>query len=75
MKYSVDRIEESVVICEDENGETVRFKLSALPECIREGDLFSFVDGAAAILKDETTAKKKELYDLQKSLFTKKKRV
>ena len=75
MKYSVDRIEESVVICEDENGDTVRFKLSALPEGIREGDLFSFVDGAAVILKDETTAKKKELYDLQKSLFTKKKRV
>lgn len=75
MKYSVDRIEESVVICEDENEEIVRFKLSALPEGIKEGDLFSFTDGVAVILTDETASRKKELFDLQKSIFTKKKRV
>jgi hypothetical protein len=75
MKYSVDRIEEAVVICEDENEEIVRFKLSALPEGIKEGDLFSFIDGVAVIIEDETAARKKEIFDLQKSIFSKRKRV
>ena len=75
MKFSVDRIEESGVVCEDMNGETVRFQLKKLPKGIAEGDLFEFEDGVAVILKDETAAKKKELHDLQKSIFTKKKRV
>ena len=75
MKYSVDRIEEAVVICEDMNGEMVRFQLKKLPEGIKEGDLFEFSDGVAVILGDETAARKKELHNLQKSIFTKKKRV
>ena len=72
MKYSVDRIEERIAVCEDENGESVSFEIANLPEGIKEGDLFLITDGKTEILHDETAEKKKRMADLQKSIFTKK---
>lgn len=74
MKYSVDRIEENIAVCEDENSAFENFALDTLPEGIMEGDMFEIVDGVAILLADETQDRKKKLASLQKSLFTKKKR-
>lgn len=72
MKYSVDRIEEGIAVCEDENGEIVKLETAMLPDGIREGDLFLMTEDKTEILHDETAEKKKRMADLQKSIFTKK---
>ncbi|MGN1102812.1 MAG: DUF3006 family protein, partial [Huintestinicola sp.] len=38
MKYSVERIEENIAICEDDLGGTIKLNLDELPENIREGE-------------------------------------
>lgn len=73
MKYSVDRIENGIVVCEDESGESVTFEISKLPEGIKEGDLFSITEDKIEILPDETAECRKKMAELQKSIFTKKK--
>ena len=72
MKYSVDRIEEGIAVCEDENGGSVKLEITMLPDGIREGDLFLMTEDKTEILHDETAEKKKRMADLQKSIFTKK---
>lgn len=74
MKYSVDRIENGIAVCEDENGESVNFEIAKLPEEIKEGDLFSVTDDKIEILPDETAERRKKMAELQKNIFTKKKR-
>lgn len=71
MKYSVDRIEEGIAVCEDENGESVNFEITKLPEEIKEGDLFLVTEDKIEILPDETADRKKRIADLQKSIFKK----
>jgi len=39
MKYTIDRIGETVIICEDENGDMLKVKASELPERIKESKL------------------------------------
>lgn len=72
MKYSVDRIEEGIAVCEDENGEIVKLETAILPDGIREGDLFLMTEDKTEILPNETAEKKKRMANLQKSIFTKK---
>ena len=72
MKYSVDRIEEGIAVCEDENGVSVKLEITMLPKGIKEGDLFLMTEDKTEILHDETAEKKKRIADLQKSIFTKK---
>ncbi len=74
MKYSVDRIENGVAVCEDENGNFEKFSVTILPEKICEGDIFTAADGVFTILADETAARKKKIADLQKGIFTRKKK-
>lgn len=74
MKYSVDRIENGIAVCEDENGESVNFEIVKLPEEIKEGDLFSVTDDKIEILPGETAERRKKMAELQKNIFTKKKR-
>jgi hypothetical protein len=72
MKYSVDRIEDGIAVCEDENGVSVKLEITMLPKGIKEGDLFLMTEDKTEILHDETAEKKKRMADLQKSIFTKK---
>lgn len=74
MKYSVDRIEDGIAVCEDENGKSVNFEVAGLPKGIKEGDLFSVTDDKFEILTEETSDRRKKMAELQKSIFTKKKR-
>ena len=39
MKYSIDRIEEKIAICEDDNGNILKLTLDELPQNIHEGDI------------------------------------
>ncbi len=72
LKYSVDRIEEGIAVCEDENGEILKVKLEELPSEVREGDVI-LKDGTGFVLmSDETEERKKRMASLQKSIFTKR---
>ena len=73
MKYSVDRIEENIAVCEDENGEKATFEASLLPDGVKEGDIIMQTDGVFNFLPDETAERRKKMAELQKSIFTRKK--
>lgn len=72
MKYSVERIEENVALCEDDLGKTVKLRLDELPENIREGDIIVRTENGYTIDSDETSARRKKMAEMQKKLFNKK---
>ena len=72
MKYSVERIEENVALCEDDLGETVKLRLDELPENIREGDIIVRTENGYTIDSDETSVRRKKMAEMQKKLFNKK---
>ena len=72
MKYSVERIEENVALCEDDLGKTVKLRLDELPENIREGDIIVRTENGYTIDSDETSVRRKKMADMQKKLFNKK---
>ena len=72
MKYSVERIEENVALCEDDLGKTVKLRLDELPENIREGDIIVRTENGYTIDSDETSVLRKKMAEMQKKLFNKK---
>ncbi len=74
MKYTVDRIEESFAVCEDENGKLTDIELAILPEGVREGDIIRITDGEAVILEEETEDRRKKLAEKRRAIFEKKKK-
>ena len=72
MKYSVERIEENIALCEDDLGETVKLRLDELPENIREGDIIVRTENGYTIDSDETSVRRKKMAEMQKKLFNKK---
>lgn len=73
MKYSVERIEENIAICEDDLGKTIKLSLDELPENIREGDMIVRTENGYTIDSDETSVRRKKMAEMQKKLFNKKK--
>ena len=39
MKYSIDRIEENIAVCEGDDGNVLKLKLDELPRGTRERDI------------------------------------
>lgn len=74
MKYSVERIEENIVLCEDDDGNAVKMKLEDLPKEIREGDIIAKTDGGYIVDTDETELRRRKMTELQKSVFGKRKK-
>ena len=72
MKYSVERIEENVALCEDDLCKTVKLRLDELPENIREGDIIVRTENGYTIDSDETSVRRKKMAEMQKKLFNKK---
>lgn len=73
MKYSVERIEENIALCEDDLGKTIKLRLDELPENIREGEIIVRTENGYTIDSDETSARRKKMAEMQKKLFNKKK--
>jgi hypothetical protein len=68
MKYTIDRISEMVIICEDENGDMVKVKASALPEGIREGDILTEADGMWTLELEETERRRQRIREKLRGL-------
>lgn len=70
MEYlSVDRIENSVAVCEKEDMTTVELPLSVLPNGVREGSVLAFENGVYTIDKSEEERRKERISKLQNSIF------
>lgn len=73
MKYSVERIEENIALCEDDLGNVLKLKLDELPKGTREGDIIEKTENGFIIDADETQLRRKKMAEMQKRLFNKKK--
>lgn len=70
MKYIVDRIENDIVICE--NQETMKmesFLITEFPEGIQDGDIVLYKNGKFEKDEIETNNKKEEINELMKKLM------
>ena len=74
MKYSVERIEENIALCEDDLGKTVKLRLDELPENIREGEIIVRTENGYTIDSDETSARRKKMAEMQRNIFGKKRK-
>ena len=72
MKYSIDRIEEKIAICEDDNGNILKLTLDELPQNIHEGDIIERTENGFAIDTGETQIHRKKMAELQKNCFMEK---
>lgn len=69
MIYYVDRFEDDIAVLES-NGETVNVPKNELPPSVKEGSaLEKQADGTYLLDEDTTAHRRKELFDLQNSLF------
>ena len=72
MKYSIDRIEEKIAICEDDNGNILKLTLDELPQIIHEGDIIERTENGFVIDTGETQIRRKKMAELQKNIFKNK---
>ena len=68
MYYTVDRIEEGIVIFEDEDGEQIKVCLNQLPEGVREGDILSYTSGQWREEREETGRRRQRMRERLKHL-------
>jgi len=68
MKYTIDRIGETVIICEDENGDMLKVKSSELPEGVREGDILTETEGTWTLEKEETERRRQRIREKLRGL-------
>ena len=66
----IDRIEAQIVICEDENGQTIELPMNIFIQPIQEGDIvIQNEKGLYETAKEETEKRKKNIEDRFNSLF------
>lgn len=65
MMYSVDRIEEEIAVCIDENGNEIRIKNDGFSE----GDVIEKIGENFVVNKNETEKIRNMIFNLQESLF------
>lgn len=72
-KFSVDRIEENVAICQDLCTENmISISLSLLPKEVKEGDIIIKQSESSFLIdKEETLKRRKEILNLQNRIFKK----
>ncbi|MFT4006880.1 MAG: DUF3006 domain-containing protein [Lacrimispora sp.] len=68
MQYTVDRIEEGIAVCEDENGEQIKLCASQLPEGVTEGDILSQEPGGWRLDLEETSRRRQKMREKLKRL-------
>ena len=74
MKYSIDRIEENIAVCEDDDGNVLKLSVDDLPPEIREGDIIEKTESGFIIDADETQLRRKKMAEMQRNIFGKKRK-
>lgn len=73
-KFFVDRIEDNIIFCEDENGDEIKLDLSAANGKISEGDVI--IKGEGGVIQTDfeaTSMRKKKISNLKKYIYKTKK--
>lgn len=72
MKLTVDRIEEFIVICENDNREMLEIRVDQFVKIPKEGDIvYLNDDGKYDVLKEETDKREEEIKKRFSRLFNK----
>lgn len=69
MRYIIDRLEEGLAICENEQKETVHIPMDSLPPEVKEGDVINELDGAFSRDEEETQKRRREMKKKLMDLF------
>lgn len=69
MKYIIERFEESIAICEDENKQFVKIPKYKLPLEVKEGDCLIEENGLIKFDTGEITSRKERIKKKMKDLF------
>ncbi len=70
MRLIVDRIEENIAVCMDENEVLTEVKIAALPDGVREGSILIKLDDGNFKLDLQAEEERREmLFNLQNDLF------
>ena len=67
--YSVDRIEDDVVVCMDEKGKIFSFPLDKVERGVKEGDMLYQMADRYLIDDDRTNRRRLEMEELQNRVF------
>lgn len=66
----IDRIENQIVVCEDENGQTIELPIDIFVKPIQDGDVvIKNQEGLYEINEEETEKRKENIEDRFNSLF------
>ena len=71
MRFTVDRIEGSVAVCEDSDGVMKNIDLKKLPDNVKSGDIVVFMDGRFILDITATLERRAEIAALQEKLLGK----
>lgn len=69
MQYTIDRIGEEIVICEDEHGGRIKLKAAELPEGAKEGDILKKASGEWLLDEEETMRRRQKMREKLKRLI------
>lgn len=72
MKYSIEKIENNIAVCENDDGEAIKLELSSLPPDVKEGDILLQSDNSFTLDRSETLERRRKMAELQRNIFTKK---
>lgn len=71
MRFTVDRIEGSVAVCEDSDGVMKNIDLKKLPDNVKSGDIVVFMHGRFILDKTATLERRAKIAALQEKLLGK----
>jgi hypothetical protein len=69
MKYTIDRFEGTIAVCENEQKVMVNIPKYRLPLEVKEGDVIEEIDGMLQIDDVETNERRKKAKQLMSKLF------
>lgn len=68
-KYIIDRLEETLAVCEDELKRLVTIPKDQLPELLKEGDVLTEEDGHFSLDEAETAGRRRRIRRKLMDLF------
>ena len=69
MRWIIDRLEDALAMCEDENGEITPISRKKIPAEAREGDILREEDGSFILSPQETGDRRREMKKRLMNLF------
>ncbi|MED1440077.1 DUF3006 domain-containing protein [Aeribacillus composti] len=69
MKFIIDRFENDIAVCENENGKIIEILKSQLPKNAETGDVIIQKNNRYYVDKQETSKRRQEIEELMDELF------